>query len=214
VISPLFSNLYLNDVDRMFEKAKEATEGAVGFVRWADDKELLIHREQSRWMTAVQRRLTEELDRLEVAMNREKTKVVDLDKGESFGFLGFDFRLKVSRKGRQYPLLTPQKKNQINVLRRVAWTLRHNRSKSVQDAVKLINPILRGWVNYFRVGNSGRAFNLVREEVEKKVRRFVRRNQHRPGFGWKRWSKEVIYGTWGLFDDYQVRYFRAASPSR
>ena len=159
---------------------------------------VLIHRDQNRWMEAVQRRLTEELDRLEVAINREKTKVVDLEKGESFGFLGFDFRLKVSRKGRQYPLLTPQKKKQINLLRRVTWTLRHNRSKTVQQVVKLVNPILRGWVNYFRVGNSGRAFNLIKEEVEKKVRRFVRKNQQRPGFGWKRWSAEVIYGQWGL----------------
>jgi RNA-directed DNA polymerase len=95
----------------------------------------------------------------------------------------------------------------------VTWTLRHNRSKTVQQVVKLVNPILRGWVNYFRVGNSGRAFNLIKEEVEKKVRRFVRKNQQRPGFGWKRWSTEVIYGQWGLFNDYQVRYFRAASPS-
>jgi len=214
VISPLFSNLYLNEVDRMFEKAKEATGGAVQFVRWADDMVVLIHRDQKRWMEAVLRRLTEELDRLEVAMNREKTKVVDLGTGESFGFLGFDFRLKVSRKGRQYPLLTPQKKKQINLLRRVRWTLRHNRSKTVQQVVKLVNPILRGWVNYFRVGNSGRAFNLIKEEVEKRVRRLVRKNQQHPGFGWKAWSPKVIYGQWGLFNDYQVRYFRAASPSR
>jgi len=47
-----------------------------------------------------------------------------------------------------------------------------------------------------------------------KVRRFVRKNQRRPGFGWKRWSTEVIYGHWGLFNDYQICYFRAASPSR
>jgi RNA-directed DNA polymerase len=214
VISPLFSNLYLNEVDRMFEKAKEVTGGAIQFVRFADDMVVLIHRDQSRWMEAVQRRLTEELDRLEVTMNREKTKVVDLDKGESFGFLGFDFRLKVSRKGRQYPLLTPQKKKQIDLLRRVTWTLRRNREKTVQRVVKLLNPILRGWVNYFRVGNSGRAFNLIKEEVEKKVRRFVRKNQHRPGFGWKAWSPEAIYAEWGLFNDYQIRYFRAASPSR
>ena len=127
--------------------------------------------------------------------------------------MGFDFRLKVARTGKTYPLVIPQSTKRIALLRRVTWLLRHHRDRTVHEVVGLLNPLLRGWVNYFRIGNSGRTFNLVKEEVEKRVRRFVRKNQHRRGFGWKRWSREVIYGRWGLYDDYQVRYFRTAALS-
>ncbi len=60
--------------------------------------------------------------------------------------------------------------------------------------------------NYFRVGNSAEALQKVRYQVERKVRRFAARKSKRGGFGWKRWSSEVVYNAWGLYDDYQVRY--------
>jgi RNA-directed DNA polymerase len=52
-----------------------------------------------------------------------------------------------------------------------------------------INPILRGWVYYFRIGHVGRCFTSVKDWVEKKVRRHMMRARNRPGFGWKRWSR-------------------------
>ncbi|HEX7479409.1 MAG TPA: group II intron maturase-specific domain-containing protein [Polyangiales bacterium] len=58
----------------------------------------------------------------------------------------------------------------------------------MQDAVQRVNEIVRGWVNYFRVGNASRAFAKVRYDVELKVRRFAMRQRKRSGFGWKRWS--------------------------
>ncbi len=42
------------------------------------------------------------------------------------------------------------------------------------------------------------------------MRRFAARKSKRGGFGWKRWSSEVVYGAWGLYDDYQVRYLGVA----
>jgi RNA-directed DNA polymerase len=73
-------------------------------------------------------------------------------------------------------------------------------------AVGIINRIIRGWVNYFRVGNSSRAFNRVKFQVELKVRRFAAKKRQRSGFGWKRWSSAIVYGQWGLFADYHVVY--------
>jgi RNA-directed DNA polymerase len=70
----------------------------------------------------------------------------------------------------------------------------------------VINPILRGWVNYFRVGNAARFFGFVKEWVEKKVRRHLMRARGRRGFGWKRWSTARIYTVLGVFTDYRVRY--------
>ncbi|WP_275902310.1 group II intron maturase-specific domain-containing protein [Myxococcus vastator] len=73
-----------------------------------------------------------------------------------------------------------------------------------------VNPVLRGWVNYFRVGNSSRAFDKVKWHVERKVRRFAVKKLKRRGFGWTRWSSDVVYRMWGLFNDYRIRYYTAA----
>ena len=59
-----------------------------------------------------------------------------------------------------------------------------------------------GWVNYFRVGNSRRAFDWIRFEMMRKIRRFAMKQKGRPGCGWKRWSNETIYKEWGLVNDY------------
>jgi RNA-directed DNA polymerase len=61
-------------------------------------------------------------------------------------------------------------------------------------------------VNYFRVGNSSRAFGKVRDQVERKVRRYAAKKSKRTGYGWKRWSSAVVYKTWGLFGDYRLAY--------
>jgi len=68
-----------------------------------------------------------------------------------------------------------------------------------------INPIVRGWVNYFRIGQSGRCFTYVRNWIEKKVRRAMMRARKRRGFGWNRWSSSWLYETLGLFDCYGLR---------
>ena len=62
-------------------------------------------------------------------------------------------------------------------------------SQPVGRVIELINPILRGWVNYFAVGHSSRCFSLVKDWVEKKVRRHLMRARKRTGFGWERWSR-------------------------
>ena len=106
VISPMLSNLYLNEVDRMLERAREVTRTGeythVEYARFADDLVILIdgHPRQNWLLEAVKTRLREELAKLEVAVNEEKTQVVDLAKGGSFGFLGFQIRRLRSRRGK------------------------------------------------------------------------------------------------------------------
>ena len=71
--------------------------------------------------------------------------------------------------------------------------------------VQLINPILRGWVNYFAFGNASRCFGFIKDWVEKKVRRQLMRARSRKGLGWKRWSRRWLYDELELFNDYRVR---------
>ena len=70
--------------------------------------------------------------------------------------------------------------------------------------IEKINPILRGWVKYFAIGHSSRCFSFIRHWVEKKIRRHLMRAEDVKGFGWKRWSREWLYGTLGLFNEYRV----------
>ena len=70
--------------------------------------------------------------------------------------------------------------------------------------VELINPVLRGWVNYFAVGHSSRCFQLVRRWVELKIRRDMMKARKRKGFGWTRWSTRWLYENLGLFNAYRV----------
>ena len=66
------------------------------------------------------------------------------------------------------------------------------------------NPILRGWVNYFRVGESADCFSYVRNWMERKVRRHLTRARGRQGFGWERWSSAWVYEALGVFNDYRL----------
>jgi len=212
VISPLLSNLYLNEVDKMLERAKEVTrEGPwrhVEYARFADDLVILVdgHPRQAWLRKAVEKRLRTELAKLQVEVNEEKSRKVDLQQGESFGFLGFEFRRIRSRRGRWMPLRMPRVKKRTALLRKLKLIFRSHRSQPVQELIAQINPILRGWVNYFAVGHSSRCFSYIRDWVEKKVRRHLASSRQRPGFGWRRWRQEWLYGTLGLFHEYRVVY--------
>lgn len=78
-------------------------------------------------------------------------------------------------------------------------------SQPIEKVIKIINPILRGWINYFRIGNASRCFGYVKDWVEKKVRRHLMKTRKRKGFGWDRWSKDFIYHRLGVYADYKVR---------
>jgi RNA-directed DNA polymerase len=212
VISPLLSNLYLNEVDKMLERAQEVTWyrelAMIEYARFADDLVVLVSAHpRQRWLRrAVEKRLREELAKLEVEVNEEKTRTVDLCKGESFGFLGFEFRRARSRSGKWIPLRTPRGKQRTELLRKLKAVFRNYRSQPVERVIALINPILRGWVNYFAYGHSSRCFSFIRHWVEQKIRRHLSKARQRRGFGWKRWSRRWLYETLGVFDDYRVRY--------
>lgn len=211
VISPLLSNIYLNEVDKMLEKAKEVTrEGEytrVEYARFADDLAVLVggHAKQERLFGAVNKRLREEFGKLHVEVNEQKSRLIDLAKDGSFGFLGFEFRRVRSRRGAWRPQYVPKREKQKALRSKVKEIFRRYRSQPVPRVVERINPILRGWVNYYAIGHSGRCFGSIKRWVEKKVRRHLMRARKRSGFGWKRWSSEWLYNKLELFNEYRLR---------
>ena len=107
------------------------------------------------WLVkAVERRLREELAKLRVEINEDKSRMVDLAKGESFSFLGFEYRRIRSRNRVWRPYYAPKLKKRTALFAKLREIFRRNVSQPVGKVIEMINPILRGWVNYFRVGDS------------------------------------------------------------
>ena len=138
-------------------------------------------------------------------INDEKSRTVDLERGESFGFLGFDFRYLRSLRGAMRPHYTPKLKKRTALMRELKEVFRRHRSQPIDRVISLINPMLRGWVNYFAVGHSSECFSYIKDWVEKKVRRHLAQARKRGGFGWEQWSRPWLYDTLRLFNSYRVR---------
>ena len=166
------------------------------------------------WLVkAVERRRGGELAKLRVAINEEKSRMVDLAKGEKFPFLGIAFRRILSRNQRWRPYYAPKLQKRTALLAKLREIFRRLASQPVGRVIEWINPILRGGVNYFAVGHSSRCFSMIEDGVEKKVRRHLMRARQRKGFGWKRWSSKWLYETLGLFHEYRVQRGMSAAKA-
>ena len=212
--SPLAANIYLNEVDWFFDairrKTAEGAYEAVNYHRFADDIVITIsgHHTKRGWAERALQRVREQFALIGVELNQEKTKVVDALNGEAFGFLGFDLRRVRKRNGDGYfVLMTPKKKARTAVKAKIRDIIRRGGATPMPELVKQINATLAGWVNYFRVGNSSRAFSEVRDYVEMKVRTLLTRRKRRrkSSVGWRRWSNEYLYDVLGLYWDWKIQ---------
>jgi len=211
--SPLAANIYLNEVDWAFDGMRRQTaQGpyeAVNYHRFADDIVITVsgHQTKRGWAARALQRLHEHLARLHVEVNTEKTKVVDLLRGEAFEFLGFELRRETNRaRDGQFMLLTPRKKARLALKARGRETRRRGGAPPLKELIAHLNPVLHGWVQYFRVGKASRAFSEIREYVELKVRSVLTRRKRRRkrSVGWRRWSNDYLYGVLGLFWDWKL----------
>jgi RNA-directed DNA polymerase len=197
----------------MLEKAIKVTQEGkythLTYARFADDLVVLVDGHCGRWKwleKAVYQRVREELDKLKVELNQEKTRIVDLEQGESFTFLGFCFWQCKTLKGALGASYMPTQKARKEVITKLKRCFRKHKSQSTEHLITTANSILRGWTNYFKIGHSTRCFSYVKQWVEKKLRRHLSKTRKRKGFGWKRWSKEWIYNTLKLYNNYRVSY--------
>jgi len=225
VIGPLWANVFLDGVDRMLEQAQEATKQGdyevVRYTRFADDLIVQVssHPLARHWAPKVEQRLREELGKLDLTVNEEKSRVVDFGAGEPFDFLGYTFRLVDGGTpgAKKMVLARPQKKKRTEFLRKLDETMRKCLHHPVADVVRrIVNPRVRGWVNYFRWGNAGRDLAFLAWQVERKIRRFASRQRpkRRGGRAWTTWSTEEIYEVWGLFHAYRVLPRSEPRPQR
>jgi RNA-directed DNA polymerase len=193
VISPLLSNIYLQALDEAF------ADGAHGrLVRYADDFVVICRSEAE--ARAAQRLAGEVFTGLGLELHPEKTRVVDLREGrEGFDFLGCHFRARVS--GRQlergirryYLQRWPSQRAMKRVRGKIkAKTGRGRAGQNIREVIADLNPILRGWGNYFRTGNAAEKFVQIDRYVERRLGGLMRKRygRHlRPG-QWETWTRE------------------------
>jgi RNA-directed DNA polymerase len=215
VIGPLWANLFLNDVDRMLERAQAVTGTeafpCVQYTRWADDLVVLVSNAPRRgrhWGPVVEKRLREEFAALSLTVNEAKSSVLNFFRGKAFDFLGYEFRRVANRRNpkKRVILARPLRKRRTRFLRSVRDELRRHLHHPVQWVVqRIINPKVRGWVQYFRWGNSSPDLSFVRWQIEKKMRLFASRQRPKGcGCSWSKWSRQTIYRDWGLYSNYKV----------
>ena len=175
VISPLLSNIYLHAFDQAFAAA-----GVGELVRYADDFVVLCGNEHQ--ARAALDAAGEILAGLGLQLHPDKTKVVDLREGrEGFDFLGWHFRARVSgrlleRGVRRYYLQRwPSQRSMKRIRAKVKARTGRNRVGigDVRELIAELNPILRGWGNYFRTGNAADKFVQVDRYVAWRLKRLL-----------------------------------------
>jgi RNA-directed DNA polymerase len=193
VISPLLSNIYLHVLDRAFADGGHGT-----LVRYADDFVVACRSELE--AREAHRLAGEVLVGLGLELHPEKTRMVDLREGrEGFDFLGCHFHARVSgrlleRGVRRYYL---QRWPSVRAMKRVrarikALTGSNRAGMDIRDVIAAINPVLRGWGNYFRTGNANVKFSQIDHYVERRLWRLMRKRYGRnlkPG-QWESWTRE------------------------
>ena len=114
------------------------------------------------------------LSRLKVELHPEKTRIVEV-KRAGFEFLGFHLRkVRSLRSGKLFPIAWPSQRAMKAVRRRIREETRRRALRfSPAAMVAKLNPIIRGWANYFRVGNATRQLQQLDRYVRERLRRWV-----------------------------------------
>ena len=79
----------------------------------------------------------------------------------------------------------------------------------VEEVIKELNPVIRGWVNYFRIANSSKKFGKIRLYGANRVRKFMRRRRNKSRYGYKEYPDEYLYRRLGLYGDYRLSWTKA-----
>jgi RNA-directed DNA polymerase len=198
VISPLLSNVYLHFLDAVWERqcARIGT-----LVRYADDFVVICRSHEA--VVEAERRVRLIFERLKLSLHPEKTRRVELTEGkEGFDFLGCHLHMRMSgklweqRRMRRYYLQRwPSKRSMKRVRARVKELTDRRRTggvKDIQQIIAVLNPVLRGWGNYFRTGNAARKFLQLDKYVVRRLNmvRWKRYRRHAKTGQHNRWSRE------------------------
>lgn len=217
VISPLLANAYLDALDEAWERGGQ---GLGRLVRYCDD--LVVLCRTRRQAEEALRRLREILGTLRLELHGQKTRLVELGLGkEGFCFLGCYFRVVRSHfTGKRYLYRWPSPQAMKSLRARIRdLTDRRRRAgrKDIREVIRDLNPLLRGWGNYFRSGNASQKFRQIDWYVTQRLVRLLarrRRDWKRRPFQWGAWPHSRFVEEHGLYKLLgTIRYPGAAHAS-
>ncbi|MEM8717318.1 MAG: group II intron reverse transcriptase/maturase, partial [Cyanobacteria bacterium P01_G01_bin.4] len=208
-LSPLLLNIALNGMQDLLlsftttrtcqpsSKAKsqslrQRTLPTYGYCRYADD--FLVTAKTKADIEAIVPILQAWLEPRGLALNIEKTQIVNIQQG--FPFLGFSLRHYNGK-----CLCRPQKEKVLSFLMRIRRWLKQNVSASPAAVIYNLNPILRGWGNYYKHGVSKDVFNYVDHQLWKALWKWCRRRHPNKSKSWVRGKYYRTYQgrTWTFF---------------
>jgi group II intron reverse transcriptase/maturase len=216
VISPLLANLYLHWLDQTWEKKGFGSRlHDAHLVRYADDFVILCRERPEFYLE--QAKLV--LDRLGLALNAKKTRILNA-REEMFDFLGNRFAVQPSKRtGKLNTYYYPSPKAMKSVKKKIREVVRTGQHWNLPQLLKeKVNPILRGWGNYFKTGNSRKQFVSIANYTTWTLCIMLRKKHKKRSKGWRDHPPSWFYDYQGLFKlyslsvvgNYQKRYGRLA----
>lgn len=199
VISPLLANIYLHPLDCHIEQK------GYRMVRYADDFVLLCRSLEEAKAALEQVKAWVEANGL--SLSDDKTHVGDCRQpGQGFDFLGYHFEL-----GRRWA----RKKSYQALQERIRVRTKRTRGNSLAKIIAELNPMLRGWFNYFKHAHPN-TFKWMDSFVRRRLRAVLRKHEKRPGMGicrddHQRWPNK-FFAAQGLFT--MTAAWKLASQSR
>jgi RNA-directed DNA polymerase len=187
VISPLLANVALHGLEEALGIRRRKTGGITGpraLVRYADD--FCVFCETKEDAQAVIETLTNWLATRGLTLSTEKTRIVHLEEG--FDFLGFTIRQYPSARSKAgYQVRITPSKTSIKALRtKLAAVWKQHIGASVSAVLRALNPVIRGWANYFRIAIASKVFSALDSWMFLKAVRWVNRTHpHKPN-AWRR----------------------------
>jgi len=209
VISPLLANIYLNLVDKLVSRMSGIPED-IRIVRYADDF-VLMGREIS---DRVMKKLHEVLDRMELTVNSEKTRIVNAAE-ESFDFLGFTFQKRWSRtrRGVKYYHVQASMKATKAIRANIKAYLKSNLHRGKQVVIRNLNWKVRGWLAYFTMPGTTQAWKAafqLKGYLRTSLYRYHRRKSQRYNAAYCQNAYYVWVTKHGLIDP--MEHWKAALP--
>jgi len=202
VISPLLANLYLHWLDQTWEKKGfgERIHDA-HLVRYADDFVILCKQRPEHYLA--QAKVV--LDRLSLTLNTQKTRIVNAEK-EPFNFLGHKFAVQPSKlDGKRKTYYYPSPKAMRSVKKKIQGVVRTGQHLDLPWLIKeRVNPILRGWGNYFKTGNSRKHFLSIANYTVWTLCIMLRKKHKKRSKGWRDHPPSWFYDYQGLFKLYSL----------
>jgi len=198
VISPLLANLYLHWLDLTWEnRGYGARPHDAHLVRYADDFVILCGKRPEFYLEQAKK----VLDRLGLKLNERKTRIVNI-KEEPFDFLGHRFAVQPSkRSGELKTFYYPAPKAMKTVKKKIQEVVRKGQHWDLPRLIKeKVNPILRGWGNYFKTGNSRKHFLSIANYTNWTLCIMLRKKHKKRTKGWRDHPPSWFYDYQGLFN--------------